>query len=787
MKAFSPLCTRFPLAAFVASVAAVPAISQCQLSWQEGPKPGGVAGTGYTLTSLASGDLLVCGGFEVAGDVIANGVARFDGSSFSALGSGVQGTVFAATTLPNGDVIVAGSFGAAGGINASNIARWDGVSWTSLGSGTNGGVRSLAVLPSGALVAAGSFVFAGGVACNGIARWDGTSWSELGGGPSMIRVDTVAVDASGLLYAGGVDPQGQHVQRWDGVAWSSLPGVAPLDFEPPSTMLFRANGDLVLLGNNASTLGQIWNAGGVSSLQLPEPGLGSLAEAPNGDLLVGKAALSPASSALLQFDGTTWTSIGGFLGSLNAFAADGSGRLFAAGRHFGGFGGVYEIVGGTSIQPLASVVPVVDARVVQALPSGDVVVAGSFGEIEGVAANNIALWDGASYQPLGQGVDGRVTAMTLDAAGDLLVGGEFLNAGGIAATRIARWDGSSWSAIGGGVNGIPMHLAANRFGEILEVQSNPTGNFLRYYDGQVWQAVTLGTGMVRDVQALPDGDFIIGGMFLPATFSGGYRFSAGVVTPLSSPGFRVIEAMDLAPNGDLLIAQTGITSGVVRETANGPALIAPFSVSRDVSDLEMLPDGSLVIVSDGVERLVGSSWVPIDGGIGANAVRDVAFGARGELFAVGRFQVAGTSVAAGVTRATTGCPASVQSSGAVCVGSAGPVVLSTSDRPWLFSTLEASATGMTATSLAAQVLGLQPTSLPLPLGAAGCALLVDPAVVSLLLPEAGVASVALNVPSGAGTLGQSLLLQVVGLELGPQSGLQQTTSSNALSLTIGAF
>jgi hypothetical protein len=64
----------------------------------------------------------------------------------------------------------------------SRVARWDGASWSSLGSGLDGTVRALAVFDDGsgaALYATGTFTTAGGVPANNIARWDGASWSAL--------------------------------------------------------------------------------------------------------------------------------------------------------------------------------------------------------------------------------------------------------------------------------------------------------------------------------------------------------------------------------------------------------------------------------------------------------------------------------------------------------------------------------------------------------------------------------------------------------------------------------
>jgi hypothetical protein len=73
--------------------------------------------------------------------------------------------------LPNGDLVAGGDFTTAGGVPANRVARWNGSSWSAMGSGLNNAVWTLAVLPNGDLVAGGSFTTTGGVPAPYIARW----------------------------------------------------------------------------------------------------------------------------------------------------------------------------------------------------------------------------------------------------------------------------------------------------------------------------------------------------------------------------------------------------------------------------------------------------------------------------------------------------------------------------------------------------------------------------------------------------------------------------------------
>ena len=86
--------------------------------------------------------------------------------------------------------------------------------------------------------------------------------------------------------------------------------------------------------------------------------------------------------------------------------------------------------------------------------NGNLIVAGNFTTLFG-SANNIAQWNGSSWQGLGSGIPGNyyygpITAMTTY-NGNLIIGGYFSSAGGQTANQIAQWNGTSWQALGGGI------------------------------------------------------------------------------------------------------------------------------------------------------------------------------------------------------------------------------------------------------------------------------------------------------------------------------------------------
>src|SRR5262249_22910409 len=108
---------------------------------------GGIAGPDGQVGAAVvdgSGNLYIGGDFIVAFDVGANGIAKLDGTRWSALGSGLTGsspnvpTVWALAVVGS-NLYAGGNFTNAGGVAATNIAKWNGSSWSALGSGMAGG------------------------------------------------------------------------------------------------------------------------------------------------------------------------------------------------------------------------------------------------------------------------------------------------------------------------------------------------------------------------------------------------------------------------------------------------------------------------------------------------------------------------------------------------------------------------------------------------------------------------------------------------------------------------
>lgn len=78
------------------------------------------------------------------------------------------------------------------------------------------------------------------------------------------------------------------------------------------------------------------------------------------------------------------------------------------------------------------------------------VVGGLFSTAGNSVTNNIATWDGTAWQPLGNGMNGAVSALTIF-EGKLVAGGSFTKVDEISSPGIAHWDGFRWQPLGSGV------------------------------------------------------------------------------------------------------------------------------------------------------------------------------------------------------------------------------------------------------------------------------------------------------------------------------------------------
>ena len=223
-----------------------------------------------TCMAKYQGKLIVAGSFSFighAGEGI-DGIARWDGQHWQALGAGVLGLAWGspvfALTVFDGKLIVGGGLDTAGGSPCNAVASWNGSAWSSLDLGLTdpfgGGVVFALATYKGELIATGQFQDAGNIAARNIARWNGVQWQALGrGGDTTLsglgRALSVLGDdlfvGGAFVNAGGVDVH--NIARWDSSSWSELDGgVVAQGFGGVET-LAKFNGQLVVGGSFLET------------------------------------------------------------------------------------------------------------------------------------------------------------------------------------------------------------------------------------------------------------------------------------------------------------------------------------------------------------------------------------------------------------------------------------------------------------------------------------------------------------------------------------------------------
>jgi hypothetical protein len=190
----------------------------------------------YVSAIAVSGTDLYVGGafrFTANGTVGLYFIAKWNGAAWSALGSGLNSGV-TALAVSGTNLYVGGMFTAVGaggtavpGLN--KIAKWNGSSWSALGSGlsdSGGNAYINALAASGTDLYVGGFfngVGAGGIAVaglNNIAKWNGSSWTALGNGLDGKPYALVVSGAN--VYAGGDNGQFDNIAKWNGSSWSAL-------------------------------------------------------------------------------------------------------------------------------------------------------------------------------------------------------------------------------------------------------------------------------------------------------------------------------------------------------------------------------------------------------------------------------------------------------------------------------------------------------------------------------------------------------------------------------------
>lgn len=328
-------------------ILAARAMAQCEAGWL--PVQTGIGGFPNVMTTWdpdgvgpMTPQLVIAGAFRNAtGLPSVNNIVLMDPvtQQLSRLGTGVNGAVNALAVLPDGALAVGGSFTMAGGVVARGIARWDGNTWSEIGGGVSGTCGSCEVvyamerLPNGDLVVGGTFDAVGGIDSRFVARWNGVEWAPMGEGldsPTALGVYTMCIGPTGQLIAGGalwVDVgviQRNAIVAWNGDQWEAMSESVLYTF---SDLLPTTTGDVVVAGNfsssSAARLGVLRSSAlqGCGSRFCIAPvggsvdgsGVYALAEVASGRIVAGgifSAIGGTSARNVAVWDGSMWRGLG---------------------------------------------------------------------------------------------------------------------------------------------------------------------------------------------------------------------------------------------------------------------------------------------------------------------------------------------------------------------------------------------------------------------------------------------------------------------------------------------
>ena len=192
--------------------------------------------------------------------------------------------------------------------------------------------------------------------------------------------------------------------------------------------------------------------------------------------------------------------------------------------------------------------------------NGELFVSGRFGSAGGVGANNVALWDGATWSTLGAGLLGQTIYGGWLASADELPNGDIV----VGLTQptlgpflgfVHRWDGATWAQYGPPIGELGVQVLSMPGG--LVAGSTQLGQF----DGNVWQPID-GSGatyaQVRAIAELPNGDVVVGGsisMLNGTAVSNIALWNGSSWSSMAGGIDGQVYHLAVAPSGDLIAAE----------------------------------------------------------------------------------------------------------------------------------------------------------------------------------------------------------------------------------------
>ena len=173
-------------------------------------------------------ELYFMGGFDTIGNLNANKIAKWDGTSWFTFGEGIKDYWLSDCVFFNEELYTCGNI-RDDSLSIYHIAKWNGSDWLSVGSDFhNGNWINTMIVYKNELYAGGLFNKSSGCPGNSIAKWDGVNWSDVGGGFNgqiwNLLVFNEEMYAFGNFNTAGGVPASM-VAKWDGTKWCSLGSI----------------------------------------------------------------------------------------------------------------------------------------------------------------------------------------------------------------------------------------------------------------------------------------------------------------------------------------------------------------------------------------------------------------------------------------------------------------------------------------------------------------------------------------------------------------------------------
>jgi hypothetical protein len=133
------------------------------------------------------------------------GIAKFDGTNWVTVGGGLSNSnsFVQRMMVYQGELYIVGDFHVASGGPGNCVSKWNGTTWSSLGSGTGTGGQLFSIAAfNNQIYVGGNFFTIGGISSPYIAKWDGANWNSLGSTFSN-GTDCFASHGNDLYIGGG--------------------------------------------------------------------------------------------------------------------------------------------------------------------------------------------------------------------------------------------------------------------------------------------------------------------------------------------------------------------------------------------------------------------------------------------------------------------------------------------------------------------------------------------------------------------------------------------------------